>query len=71
MTTYSYKQMRGLLPMSTEQILAARDAGRMTHDMAGWHWSSARECEDCGATLPQQGLDGSADTFPRCSAHAF
>ena len=30
-----------------------------------------RHCTDCGVPLPKYLLNGSLDTSPRCSAHAF
>ena len=32
---------------------------------------AARWCTDCGVQLPKYLLNGSLDTFPRCSRHAF
>jgi hypothetical protein len=67
------KAMFGSLDMSVAQVLAGLDAGVMMHRTFPTYGFVfvPRWCADCGASLPCQTIDGAADTFPRCSAHAF
>ena len=55
---------------SVEEILDGLAAGAVVHTMAGFVIVD-RTCTDCDARLPRFGIDGTLDTFPRCSAHAF
>jgi hypothetical protein len=58
--------------MTVTQALAAMDAGVMRHSITeGGFVLSLRTCTDCPSVLPFTKLDGSTDTFPRCSRCAL
>lgn len=55
------------------QEMQAHIEGKCPGCGSGWHdrYPVKRQCTDCGTELPTHLADGSLDTFPRCSAHAF
>jgi hypothetical protein len=63
----------GDLEMTIVQVLAGIEAGVLVDRGApkiGYQFVP-RACTDCGRSLSFQRIDGSPDTFPRCSGCAF